>query len=238
MHGRAWGVVTLSVLAIGCGEDTPMEPEGLPTEGLIAYLPFAGSANDASGSGNHGTLRGGAAAASALVLGDGVTDYLELPSSAMDGLGDFTFSAWLKIDVFRDEVHNIMSGANAVEDNALGFWYREVTNEWVVSVDDIKAEFEPNTTIEDGAWHHVLVLRAGSVAALYIDGAQIGTSLGITTNALDIDSGGLVFGQDQDTVGGGFEADEAWAGSMDDLRVYSRALTAAEVQQVAAEPRS
>jgi hypothetical protein len=54
---------------------------------------------------------------------------------------------------------------------------------------------------------------------------------------LDIAPGGLVFGQDQDTVGGGFEADESWAGAMDNLRIYNRALTATDVAALAQESR-
>lgn len=97
----------------------------------------------------------------------------------MDGLGDFTFGAWLRIDTLRDENHEVISGANAAEDNALSFWYWEETEEWVVDV----------------------------------------------------------FGQDQDEVGGGYEADEAWARAMDNLRICDRALGVEEVALLAAEPR-
>lgn len=235
---RAAAIASVALSGVGCSETSPTQPEQLPTAGLVAYLPFTGNATDVSGNGNHGTLRGGAAATSALVLADGVTDFLELPSSAMDGLGDFTFAAWLRIDMFRDENHQILSGANASEDNALGFWYREVTDEWVVSVDDAQTEFDPDDTIEDGAWHHVTVRRDGGVATLFIDGAPIGGSLSISTNVLDIDAGGLLLGQDQDLVGGGFEADESWAGAVDDLRLYGRALDDMDVQLLAVEPRS
>ena len=44
--------------------------------------------------------------------------------------------------------------------------------------------------------------------------------------------------RDQDTRGGGFEADEAWAGAMDNLRIYDRPRSAAEIQQRSEEPHS
>lgn len=48
---------------------------------------------------------------------------------------------------------------------------------------------------------------------------------------------GLSSGQDQDVVGGGFAANESWAGAMDNLRIYNRALSASEAGRVANEAR-
>jgi hypothetical protein len=47
-----------------------------------------------------------------------------------------------------------------------------------------------------------------------------------------IASGGtLVFGQEQDSVGGGFDAAQAFSGNMGIVRFYSSVLTDAEVAQ-------
>ena len=35
-------------------------PSYVPTDGLVAYYPFNGNANDESGNGNHGTVNGAA----------------------------------------------------------------------------------------------------------------------------------------------------------------------------------
>jgi len=94
-----------------------------------------------------------------------------------------------------------------------------------------------DSTIEDGEWHHVTVTRSGTTGRLYLGGTQLGNPITVNGATLDIDPDGLIFGQDQDEVGGRFEADEAWAGAMDNLRIYNRALSASEVELVAAEPR-
>ena len=213
------------------------EPPGPPVEGLQVFLTFDGDASDQSLSGNDGALVGGATASGELLLGDNATDLLMLPGSVMDGLGDFTFGAWLRIDALRDENHEVISGANAAEDNALSFWYREMTDEWVVGVNNSSSVLATDATIEDQQWHHVTLTRSGSTARLYFGGTPLGDPVTVDAAALDIEPGGLVFGQDQDEVGGGYEADEAWAGAMDNLRIYDRALSVEEVALLAAEPR-
>jgi hypothetical protein len=221
-----------------CGDDNPTTPPGIPTQGLMAFLAFDGNASDGSGGGNDGTLVGGATAAGALVLGNNNTDMLMLPATVMDGLGDFTFAAWLRIDTFREESHEVISGANVLEDNALIFWYREPTDEWVIGVNDGASTFPADSRIEDGTWHHVAVLRSGSTTRLYLDGSAFGAEIAIDPDLLQIDPGGMIFGQDQDTLGGDFEANSAWAGAMDNLRIYNRALSADEIKRVAEEAHS
>jgi MSHA biogenesis protein MshQ len=209
----------------------------VPSEGLQAFLPFSADASDESGNGNDGTLLGAATASGELILGNNADDMLVLPSSVMDGLVDFTFAAWLRIDTIREESHEVISGANAAEDNALIFWYRDHTDEWVVGINNGSSVFASDSTIEDGEWHHVALTRSGAIAVLYLDGSQLGDAVDVGAESLDIDPGGLIFGQDQDEVGGGFEADEAWAGAIDNLRIYDRALDQAEVALLAAEAR-
>ena len=47
--------LVLFVIPFGVSQDLP---SNIPTDGLIAYYPFNGNANDASGNGNHGTVNG------------------------------------------------------------------------------------------------------------------------------------------------------------------------------------
>lgn len=210
-----------------------MTPE---PSGPVAFLTFNGNANDQSGNGNHGTLVGGATAAGELVV-VGTTDYLLLPSTVMDGLGDFTFAAWLRIDTFRGTWHQILSGANAVEDNVVALWYYEVEGRWRARINDVDAVFQADGAMDDGLWHHVALTRTGTSGRLYVDGVAVGSSVAMLGDTLEIDAGGLIFGQDQDALGGNFGADDAWDGSMDNLRIFDRALSAAEIQTLAGEAR-
>jgi hypothetical protein len=180
-------------------------------------------------------LLGGASAAGFLLVGDNTTDMLTLPASVMDGLVSFSFAAWLRIDAIRGGSHEVLSGANAAEDNAANLYYRELENEWRIGLHGSEWAFTPDATIEDGLWHHIALVRSGSTAELYFDGVQLGGELAVSGTPLDIDAGGLVFGLDQDVVGGGFDAGEGWAGAMDNLRLFDGALTEVEIETFALE---
>ena len=89
--------------------------------------------------------------------------------------------------------------------------------------------FAIDTTIEDLNWHHVAVTRRDSIAKLYIDGLRVGNEISVSDSALAADPNGFIIGQDQDFVGGGFQAIQSWAGEIDNLRIYNRALTEQEI---------
>jgi len=89
-------------------------------------------------------------------------------------------------------------------------------------------------SIADNAWHHLAIIRDddNDQVTLHIDGTSKGTHAA-TLNALTIDSGGLMFGQEQDSVGGGLDPAQALDGTLDDIRIYSRVLVDAEIAALA-----
>jgi hypothetical protein len=82
-------------------------PSNIPANGLLAYYPFNGNANDESGNGNHGTVN-------EATLSDGLrgkntaynfgsdSAYISVPSSSQLSLSnvDFTISALVKLDSY------------------------------------------------------------------------------------------------------------------------------------------
>lgn len=202
---------------------------GCVAGGLSAYYPFNGNANDASGNGNHGTLLGGAVITDTLILGNNQFDALSLPHTVIDGLTDFTFASWLKIDVLHTGGgRNFwLSGARAGEDNALNISYDNGIG-WHLRIDGIVDNVD-TAIMEDLDWHHVAITRSGNTGRLYIDGLEIGSGLTVNSSALNVDENGFIVGQDQDNVGGGFQMSQSWAGKMDDLRIYYQALSDVEI---------
>ncbi len=82
----------------------------------------------------------------------------------------------------------------------------------------------------DGAWHHIGVTWRGSdgQVRLYKDGVAAFT--GTLTTTQMITGGSLVLGQDQDSVGGGFDPAQAFQGSLDEVRIWNVARTEAQIQ--------
>ncbi|MEW5815769.1 MAG: LamG-like jellyroll fold domain-containing protein [Spirochaetota bacterium] len=64
---------------------------------------------------------------------------------------------------------------------------------------------------------------------MYVDGSQIGAGYSFTVGDLVVDAGGFIIGQEQDSVGGGFQPGQSWASDIDSLRVYDRPLSSEEI---------
>lgn len=230
-------LLILALAATAACDETPMEVEEIPTEALVAYLPFTADVTDAGPEGNDGVLLGGATASGELILGSNDTDALALPGSTLDVALSFTISAFVRLDDLHGGDHHLFSAANNLQDDEVGIWYREATDEWIFGFDGDEDASVVNAAIEDGGWHHIAIVRSTSIAVFYLNGLQIGTPQVVSDVALVIENDGLIFGQDQDSVGGDFDATEAWAGAIDNLRIYERPLDAMEIALLAAEPR-
>jgi hypothetical protein len=233
-----WSLVTLAAMALvilspSCSED-PVEPPPsttlpVPTSGLLAFYPFSGDALDESGNDHHGSLLGAAAVTTFLTIGLNAADRLSLPYTIGEGLGDFTISAWGRINTINS-YHTLISGARASYDNDFFLLFDPSSSEWTFEISGTAVAFGPSATFADLEWHHVVVLRRGSVARLYIDNREIADGLTIGEDATNIDPGGLIVGQEQDSVGGGFQTMQAWSGDLDNLRIYNRALNVTEIR--------
>ena len=85
-----------------------------------------------------------------------------------------------------------------------------------------------NRRVDDGRYHHVAFVKSGSTLTLYIDGRSAGTTTDYTTGATT-NTSALFIGQ---RGNGG----NRFAGSVDDLRIFKRGLTGAEVNALLPGP--
>jgi hypothetical protein len=100
----------------------------------------------------------------------------------------------------------------------------------------VHSDFE-NTGVSanDGAWHHIAVTwsNSGGQLVLYKDGVP--AHVGIAANGATLGANGsVVFGQDQDSVGGGFSGGQAFLGVLDEVIVFDRVLSEWEIRVLAA----
>ena len=217
--------------------------EGLPA-GVIAYYPLNGDARDASGNGFHGTMSGPGTARDRFgnqggaVLFNGSHHLIDLPHTVLDGKFDVTIAFWLK--TLKAEGQAIVSGANRVNDNEHIVYFSSESQIRFYSHGrvGVGGRSECNVDIQpiaDDTWHHFAVVRNASQgnADFFIDGLGYFDRCGhLDYNALVIDAGGLILGQEQDRLGGGFDASQVLKGALDELGFFNRALSAAEVRSL------
>ncbi|MBI3852696.1 MAG: DUF1565 domain-containing protein [Verrucomicrobia bacterium] len=196
--------------------------------GLIAYYPFNGNANDASGNGWHGTfVNGTAICASAPGPGeaaclDGVDDYLTLPGQVLSGMPQGTVFAWVYLDEYEppDRSTPILSkGDQNWTDFAIMLdpsqgevLYALIGNETMAG----------STSIPVGAWVSVAFSWDGEHWRLYANG-QLDAEIQRVTG----------LGTDESTVNLGHHEHCCTAlythGKFNGFRMYNRALSAPEI---------
>ncbi|MEZ5878935.1 MAG: LamG-like jellyroll fold domain-containing protein [Tepidamorphaceae bacterium] len=91
----------------------------------------------------------------------------------------------------------------------------------------------------DGEFHALAVSwdSASGTAKLYIDGTLVSTQTGQQGYTLT-QGGTIVFGQEQDSVGGGFDANQIFIGEMDDIRLFNDIRTDQEISENYGHPLS
>ena len=158
---------------------------------------------------------------------DGVDDTVTLDPAILDGAVHVTVEFWLNTTRTGDQ--SIISGANELSNNEYLIFIND-GNEIQLYTNGPFVSWEiPAGSMVDGDWHHVAVVADTDQGAgeLFLDGVSMG-SREITPGRLEIK--GLLLGQDQDRVEGGFEPEQALQGALDDLRIWRSLRTQEQIQ--------
>lgn len=209
--------------------------------GLVGYWNFEeGRGNayayDRSGFGNTGILTNGPISTSSNTgLGqamsfDGSASFVNLGniSTANFASNDFSVSIWFKTSI-SSGVKYLIGKRNACFHESF----------WNISVDAnsggvLTAEIDNNNVnynvvnsigaVNNGQWHHAVITRSGTVMTVHVDGifSNSGSTAGITnvSNASNLNFG-------TGPCSGGF-----FFGSIDEVRIYNRALNSDEVSRL------
>ncbi|XP_044513373.1 neuronal pentraxin-2 [Gracilinanus agilis] len=89
--------------------------------------------------------------------------------------------------------------------------------------------------VSDGKWHHICVTwttRDGMWEA-FQDGEKLGTGENLAPWHPIKPGGVLILGQEQDTVGGRFDATQAFVGELSQFNIWDRVLKAQEIMNIA-----
>jgi hypothetical protein len=239
------GTHTISAVATDTSGNTAYAPDvtvevanEVPS-GLVAAFGFNDSDNapaDSSGNGNHGSCTEGLTCPAYVPTGGhlgsgaynfaGSGNYIEIANEdQFDFTTTFTVSLWMKVNGFA----NGWEGVATKGDSAWGvsrYWgSRNVTfTTFSPAPDDIQG----TAIVDDNQWHHVAIVYDGNQKRLYVDGqldAERTFTGSVSTNNLKVRLG---YNEEYPPAD--------YSGLLDDVRIYNRALSQAEIQNDMSSP--
>ncbi|PIO31446.1 hypothetical protein AB205_0049550, partial [Aquarana catesbeiana] len=89
-------------------------------------------------------------------------------------------------------------------------------------------------SIGDGKWHHICITwttRDGMWEA-YLDGVKLGSGENLAPWHPIKPNGILILGQEQDTVGGRFDATQAFVGELSQFNIWDRVLKTEDIVNI------
>jgi hypothetical protein len=201
------------------------------TSGLVAAYgfeePSGSGVTDTSSQANAGTLTGATRTAAGRYGGalsfSGAGDWVTTPdANSLDLSTAMTLEAWVNPSAtggWRTAV--LKEGTGGL---TYGMYANSATNRPSTHVHIGASELDTRGTAQLplNTWSHLATTYDGANLLLYVNGTLVATRP--TTGALAVGSGPLRIG------GNSFAADEFFAGLIDEVRVYNRALTAGEIQ--------
>ncbi|MBO8183395.1 MAG: DUF2341 domain-containing protein [Archaeoglobus sp.] len=155
---------------------------------------------------------------------DSSSDRMQLPHTILNGRTEVTFECW--INTTDTNSFGIISGANSGTDNEYLIYY--ANNRLYQFIKGPSTSVR--VTINDGVWHHIATVRhSNGDIDFYVDGELVGTGT-LDSAPLVIDPNGLWIASEQDSVGGGWSTNQEFTGTIDEIKIYSRALSADEIR--------
>ncbi|KAG5854457.1 hypothetical protein ANANG_G00038060 [Anguilla anguilla] len=161
-------------------------------------------------------------------------NYVTFKKSFLNGIHEMSVCTWLKVEV--DYVGTLLSYATEDNDNKLVLYGRssKLSSLDFVIGDPAYREL-PVDTILDGRWHHFCVIWSSIEGRFWHYTDRRLTSTGSNfQKGYEIPGGGsIILGQEQDSLGGGFDEAEAFVGRMAGFTVWNRMLSPGEVSGIA-----
>ncbi len=228
---------------LGIADRAP-EPAGWPqisnvTNDLVLLMHFNNNTLDYSGKGNNGTALLGTNC-SASVVGrfysgcsfDGVNDYVDAGSDASVKPDAFSIAFWVKMTT-TSGVNPAVGWSTGTTPNIYMSWggglpARPLVYMGVGNYKDFSNTTSSGASLYDGNWHHVVFTMPGSGqtdvenSKMYVDGTEQGAGpLGSASTGTQSAKGGLLIGGSMNTA--------YFNGTIDELAIWNRTLTASEV---------
>ena len=199
-------------------------------DGLVAYYPFNGNADDESGNKYHGTVNGVPEFISGFLDNclqiETEGQYVEIPSiTANLDVSEKTFSIWFYTKGNFQNEYNQIFDRTAGDGYALNIHYHDNICYLRFSVhSDIHYTYEHQIKIEK--WNHVVVSKNNSNIKLYLNNKIIKEfSVPYITESSALP---LIVG----AGGSPYDVGYSFSGLLDEFRIYNRTLTEEEISAI------
>ncbi|WP_328908505.1 PA14 domain-containing protein [Streptomyces sp. NBC_00234] len=150
---------------------------------------------------------------------DGQGQYAETAGPVVDTTGSYSVSAWASADTLPGNYATVVSQDGRRTENPFYLQYGQGAFAFSTPGGHrARVEMQPDT----GRWYHLVGVRDGDEIKLYVDGELAATA---AAGPADVSTGPLSVGRAKYAGQNG----DFWNGSVDQVRVYDKALTAQEV---------
>ncbi|HMJ05468.1 MAG TPA: LamG domain-containing protein [Chthoniobacterales bacterium] len=203
-----------------------------PPGGLISQYKAENNARDSSGT-NHGTVN-----AATFVAGEvgrafqfGENRDISIPDAASLHPSVLTVEGWINLDVLNPgHAQSIFTKAvGGVGGDSIAVWYQSGALHGATTDASASTILDYSWQPALGTWHHIAYTFNGISHALYVDGVQVATAA--NTRRPTYDAHAALIGADyySDLNSGIIDF---FLGRIDELSLYSRALSATEIQSI------
>jgi MSHA biogenesis protein MshQ len=210
------------------------EIEDIP--GLVAHFALEGNVTDSSGKGHHGSRQGTVTYQPAKVC-EGVQldggGYLRVPDHAdLDRRDELTVMAWIYADNLSVSGHDNYYSILSKDTNYEFHVESDLTRQngylyWWWSNGSFRTQ---SPEVKLNTWTHVAFVysRTEGRMRIFVDGKNKNQDSYAYSGQLPVNTDSLYIGTDK-TTGGGEMPQRRFFGSIDEVRIYNRALSAGEI---------
>lgn len=197
-------------------------PSYVPANGMVAWWPFNGNANDESGNGNNGTVYGATLtndrSNQANQAYNFTSDSVVVSNSANFDLTKFTISGWFKTTSTSGVYETFLdhsSGKSTFNGYWVGVYLGKAT--MYLANGSTQIDISASINVNDGNWHLLTGVYDGAIGFVYLDGK-------LTKSAAYV----MTLKSERTTIGSNY-LQQHFSGNLDDIGVWNRALTQQEI---------
>ena len=205
----------------------------IPTDGLVAFYPFNGNANDESGNANNGTVYGATLTSDrngkskSAYSFNGSSDYIDCGNSSSFNVNYLSISAWINISKGGCTNKLIIGKVNPEKYESINLFVASNNNisTSFATGSEINHDLIISSILDNDKWYHIVLIYDGSYIKCYLNGLldkQISRYGIVRTN-----NNKLAIGRHGADSGA---SDSYFNGMIDNVRIYNRALNEKEIR--------